>query len=214
MCDLAKYIDHTCLKNDTVQKDIKKLCEEAVKYNFKGVCVLPKFVKFARSILKNESPVVISVVDFPIGDKSPDKKAQEAKDLVENGVQEIDMVLDVLALKDKDYSKVFDGIKKVVDIASPIPVKVIIETCYLNHDEKVIACALAQLAKASFVKTSTGFGTSGATFQDVFLMKQIVGNNMSVKASGGVKTKEDALLMIQAGASRIGSSASLDIVKS
>ena len=151
-------------------------------------------------------------MDFPSGEASPKEKATEALDAINKGADEIDFVVDVLALKDQDYKKVFDGIKSVVDVAKHLPVKVIIETFYLNDYEKIIACSLAKAAGAKFVKTSTGI-KGGATAEDVSLMKKIVGENMFVKASGGIKTLEDAILMIDAGASRIGTSKSLELIK-
>ncbi|MBN2478865.1 MAG: deoxyribose-phosphate aldolase [Parachlamydiales bacterium] len=212
MDKIAKFIDHTLLKKDLKKEDIKKLCEEAIKYGFKGVCIYPEYLKIAKQYLNEKGPILISVVDFPTGDKSPDEKAIEAKKVKDDGAEEIDMVIDVLALKDKNYKKVFEGISKVVKAVSPIPVKVIIETCYLNYNEKVIAATLSKLAGAKFVKTSTGFAKSGATSQDVFLLKQVVGDDVEVKASGGIKNFEDANMMIQAGATRLGTSCSVKII--
>ena len=213
MINLAKYIDHTFLKKDAQEKEINKVCDEAIKYNFKALCVYPEFLPLVCKRLKKTKILPITVIDFPGGDKSPEEKVKEAKKAVLLGAKEIDMVIDVLALKDKNYLKVFEGIKKVVDACKKIPVKVIIETCYLNKTEIVIASALAKLAKASFVKTSTGFGKHGAKPEDVFLIKEIVGEDMQVKASGGIKTYENAILMINAGASRLGTSSSIVLLE-
>ncbi len=211
--NIASFIDHTLIKKDASEEEIKKVCEEAIEYNFKSVCLYPKDIPLAAKLLKGKKPIPIAVVDFPLGQATPSQKAKETKDAIEKGAKEIDMVMDYNAIVKKDYKTAFEGIKAVVE-ASPYPVKVILETCELNTEEIIIACALSKAAGAQFVKTSTGLGKGGATLEDVSLMKRIVGPNMSVKASGGIKTKEDALKMIDAGADRIGSSASVKIVKS
>ncbi len=213
MEDIAKNIDHTLLKQDATKEELINLCHEAIKYGFKGVCVYPKDLKVVIPELKDSKVLPIAVVDFPKGDSSPKDKAHDAKKAVDLGAKEIDMVIDVLALKDKNFKLVYDGIKAVVD-AAKCPVKVIIETCYLNYNEKVIACALSDMAGAKFVKTSTGFGKGGATVEDVLLMRKIVSDHVQVKASGGIRTYEKAIEMIDAGADRIGTSQSVNIITS
>ncbi|NGX29284.1 MAG: Deoxyribose-phosphate aldolase 1 [Candidatus Anoxychlamydiales bacterium] len=213
MDSIAQYIDHTLLKKDASKKEIEKITDEAIKHGFKAVCVFPEFLPIVVKKLHGKKPLPITVVDFPLGEKSPDEKAKETQKAIDLGAKEIDMVMDFMALKNRDFKKVFDGIKAVVDTAKNIPVKVIIETCYLNPLELASACTIAKLAKAKFVKTSTGFAKGGATSQDVLLMKYAVGDDLGVKASGGIKTLEDAKLFIEAGATRIGTSASLQLIK-
>jgi deoxyribose-phosphate aldolase len=209
--NLSDYIDHTLLKQNATKKDIEKLCQEAIKYNFKGVCVNPIFISLVSELLKDKKPFPIAVIGFPLGANFASTKAFEAKEAITSGAREIDMVINIGALKQKDYKSVFEDIRSVVLEAKPHPVKVIIETCFLEKEEKIIACALAKVAGALFVKTSTGFG-KGATVEDIVLMKGIVGDDMKVKASGGIRTYKDALKMIEAGADRIGSSASVSIM--
>jgi deoxyribose-phosphate aldolase len=211
--DLSKYIDHTILKPNARKTDIENLCKEAIKYGFKGVCVNPSFISVASSLLKGKKPIVIAAVGFPLGASQSSTKAFEAKEAVAAGSDEIDMVINIGALKEKEYKLVFDDIVGVVNEVNPCPVKVIIETCFLTKDEIIIACALATVAGALFVKTSTGFGEKGATVDDIKLMKSIVGNKVKIKASGGIKNYKTALEMIEAGASRIGTSSSIDIIK-
>jgi len=213
MDDIAKYIDHTFLQKNATKEEVEKVCDEAIKYNFKALCVFPEFLPIVVNKFKNKKTLPITVVDFPIGNKSPLDKAKEAQKAIDLGAKELDLVMDVLALKDRNYKKVFEGIKAVVDLSKDIPVKVIIETCYLNPLEIASACTIAKLANAKFVKTSTGFAKGGARVEDVFLMKNTVGDNMQVKASGGIKTLKEALLFVEAGASRIGTSSSLQILK-
>lgn len=210
--DLAPYIDHTLLKPDATREDLRRLCEEAKRYGFASVCVNPANVRFCRSLLEGTKVMVVAVVGFPLGATPPEAKAFEAKEAIRNGAQEIDMVMNVGALKSKDYAYVLEDIRRVVMAAAPHKVKVIIETGLLTHNEKVIACALAKAAGAAFVKTSTGFGPGGATAEDVALMREVVGEGMEVKASGGIRSAEDAEKMIKAGATRIGASASVAIV--
>jgi deoxyribose-phosphate aldolase len=210
--NIANYLESTLLKKNLKDEDIKKLCLDAIKHNFFAVCIYPEYIKKAKEYLKNTNIKIVTVVDFPDGDSSPIEKGKKAKIAFDLGADEIDMVIDVLALKDKDYNKVYQGIKEVVNNAKDKPVKAIIETCYLNYDEKVIACALAKVAKAKFVKTSTGFGKGGATIQDVVLLQKVVNGQMQIKASGGIKTLDDAKLMIAAGASRIGTSNASNMV--
>ncbi|MCP4753837.1 MAG: deoxyribose-phosphate aldolase [Proteobacteria bacterium] len=210
--DLADYIDHTLLKPEATEADIEKLCREAVEHGFKAVCVNSSNVALAAELLKDQKPVPVAVVGFPLGAAISSSKAFEAKEAVKVGAKEIDMVVNLGALKAKHYRRVVTDIQTVVTAVAPYPVKVIIETGSLNTEEKTIACALAKAAGAVFVKTSTGFGEGGAVAEDVALMRRIVGGDMGVKASGGIKTKEDALKMIEAGATRLGTSASVDIV--
>ncbi len=210
--DLAKLIDHTLLKPEATRAEVVALCEEARKHRFASVCVNTTWVPVCKAMLAGTDVMVCAVVGFPLGAMTPSAKAYEAREAVRQGAREIDMVINIGALKSKDYETVFEDICKVVKSSAPAGVKVILETSSLNHDEKVIACALSKLAGAAFVKTSTGFAKGGATVEDVALMRQLVGNDVGVKASGGVRTAEDALKMAQAGANRLGASASVAIV--
>jgi deoxyribose-phosphate aldolase len=210
--DLARMIDHTLLKPEATRDEVVKLCEEARKHHFASVCVNTTWVPLCRSLLGGSDVKVCSVVGFPLGAMAPTAKAYEARDAVRQGAQEIDMVINLGALKSRDYETVFEDICRVVKASAPAIVKVILETGQLSDEEKIIACSLSKLAGAHFVKTSTGFGKGGATVEDVSLMRRIVGSEMGVKASGGVRTQEDALRMREAGASRIGASASVAIV--
>jgi len=210
--DLGRYIDHTLLKPDATKEALRKLCEEARQYRFYSVCVNSANVKFCRGLLAGSQVKVVAVVGFPLGAASTGSKAYEAREAVRDGAEEIDMVINIGELKGKNYSFVYEDIKKVVESVHPKPVKVIIETSSLDREEKVISCVLSKTAGAAFVKTSTGFGSGGATAEDVALMKKVVGPNVEVKASGGVSDQADALAMIQAGATRIGASASIAIV--
>jgi deoxyribose-phosphate aldolase len=210
--DLGKLIDHTLLKNDATRDEVVKLCEEARKYHFASVCVNTTWVPLCRAMLAGSDVMVCAVVGFPLGAMSPTAKAYEAREAVRQGAREIDMVINIGALKSRDYETVFEDICRVVKSSSPAGVKVILETGQLTHDEKIIASSLSKLAGAAFVKTSTGFGKGGATVEDVQLMRSVVGGELGVKASGGVRTAEDAIKMAQAGANRIGASASVAIV--
>jgi len=210
--DLARMIDHTLLKPDATREDVVKLCEEAKAHHFASVCVNTTWVPLCRTLLGGSGVMVCAVVGFPLGAMAPTAKAYEAREAVRQGAQEIDMVLNIGALKSRDYETVFEDICRVVKAAGKAGVKVILETGQLTDEEKIIACSLSKLAGAAFVKTSTGFGKGGATVEDVALMRRVVGADMGVKASGGVRTQEDALRMRQAGANRIGASASVAIV--
>ncbi len=214
--ELAKYIDHTNLKAQATREDIKKLCEEAKKFGFYAVCVNPYRVKDAKEFLKGSSVKIASVVGFPLGATFTEVKVQESVMAIRNGASEIDMVINIGALKDGNYDEVERDIKEVVDAAHSMNaiVKVIIETCYLTEDEKIKACEIAKRAGADFVKTSTGFGTAGAKVEDVRLMREVVGSNMGVKAAGGIHTAKEAEDMIKAGATRIGASRSVQIIES
>lgn len=209
---LASMIDHTLLKPDATQADLTKICNEAKEYHFATVCVNSCNIPLVARLLKGSTVKPIAVVGFPLGAATSQAKAFEAKEAIHAGAEEIDMVINIGALKSKDYKTVYEDIKQVVETAKPHAVKVILETSDLDHDEKVIACTLAKTAGAAFVKTSTGFSSGGATTEDIALMRKIVGDNMHVKASGGIRTKEDAEKMVHAGADRIGASASVAIV--
>jgi deoxyribose-phosphate aldolase len=212
--DLAKYIDHTALKPETTADDIDQLCHEADQYQFASVCVNPTWVKRAATHLRGTDVKVCSVIGFPLGATTAEIKAMEARRAIRDGAREVDMVINVGALKSGDHATVLTDIEKVVDSAHEAGaiVKVILETSLLTDEEKVIASTLAKQAKADFVKTSTGFSGGGATVYDVALMRETVGPSMGVKASGGVRTKSDVEDMIAAGATRIGASAGVQIV--
>lgn len=206
--NIAKMIDHTLLKPETTKNQIIKLTEEAKKYNFASVCVNPTWVKLASEQLKGSEVKVCTVIGFPLGANTTETKVFEAKDAIKNGAQEVDMVINIGELKDKNDVYIENDIKSVVESAKgKALVKVIIETCLLTQEEKVRVCKIAKKAGADFVKTSTGFSKYGAKVEDVKLMRETVGKDMGVKASGGIHTKQEALDMIEAGATRIGASA-------
>jgi deoxyribose-phosphate aldolase len=213
---LAKLIDHTLLKPDATKDDIKRLCEEAKKYGFWSVCVNPTYVSLATDILGESDVKVCSVVGFPLGANTPEVKALEAERAVNDGASEIDMVIDIGALKSRDYRLVKEDIRKVVERAQAqknMVVKVIIEAGLLTDDEKVLACRLVKESGADFVKTSTGFNALGATVHDVKLMRSAVGSDFGVKASGGIRTYRDAAKLVEAGANRIGTSSGVAIIE-
>lgn len=210
--ELASMIDHTLLVSDATQAQLKALCQEARDYSFATVCVNATNIRYCAELLRGTSVKPIAVVGFPLGAMTPTAKAFEAREAVRNGAEEIDMVVNVGALKNLDYALVLNDISAVVAASGNKPVKVILETASLNHEEKVIVCSLSKIAGAAFVKTSTGFGSGGATVEDIKLMRAIVGPDMGVKASGGVRSREDADKMIAAGADRIGASSSVSIV--
>lgn len=218
--ELAKMIDHTILKADATQSDIEKLCEEAKKYNFASVCVNPYWVPLASDLLKNSTVKVCTVIGFPLGATSSESKAYETEIAILQGADEVDMVINVGAMKNNKTDIVENDILSVVNSARKIGksqnkniiVKVILETCYLTKDEIKNACLCAKNAGADFVKTSTGFGTGGATVEDVSLMKETVGSSMEVKASGGIRDYETAIKMIEEGATRLGTSSGISIV--
>lgn len=212
--NINKLIDHTALKPNTTKDEILKLLDEAKSYDFASVCVNPCWIELAHQELKNTDVKVCTVIGFPLGANTTEVKVFEAKDAIEKGAQEIDMVINVAMLKDKEYDYVENEIQKIVEVAKDKAlVKVIIEACLLTDEEKIKACELSQKAGADFVKTSTGFSTGGATVHDVALMRKTVGTDMGVKASGGVHTHEEALAMIEAGATRIGASAGVKLLK-
>jgi deoxyribose-phosphate aldolase len=210
--EIAKMIDHTILKPEATKEQIQSVCEEALKYNFASVCINPGQVAFVASLLKGSKVKVCTVIGFPLGANTSIVKGFETSEAVKNGAQEVDMVINIGKLKDKDFDYVSEDIKTVVEAAKGKALtKVILETCLLTDEEKVMACKIAKEAGADFVKTSTGFSKGGATYEDIKLMRETVGSNMGVKASGGVRNNKDAISMIEAGATRIGASASIAI---
>ncbi len=212
--NLASYMDHTILKPETTKEEVKKLCEEAKQYGFASVCVNSYYVPFVKQQLAGSEVATCCVVGFPLGAMSTKAKAYETKVSVEDGATEVDMVINIGALKDQEYQLVKEDIEAVVAATKGNAlVKVIIETCLLTQEEIKIACQLAVEAKADFVKTSTGFSTGGAKKEDVALMKETVGTKAKVKASGGIRSKETAMEMIAAGADRIGTSNAVKIVE-
>ena len=212
MNSLSSLIDHTNLRPDALHSDIEILCKEAIQYKFASVCINPVYVSYAKSILKDENPKVCSVVGFPLGADSEEMKYAEARFLIFQGVDELDMVMNTAFLKERKIDLVKNEIKKVVEAADGNCVKVIIETSLLNQDEKALACNIVMESGAAFVKTSTGFSSSGATLEDVRLIKKVVGDRVDIKVSGGIKTKNEALEFIKAGASRIGTSRGVEII--
>lgn len=208
----AKYIDHTLLKLDATTQQIDQLINEAKAYQFKSICIHPGHVRHAAEKLGDSDVLICTVIGFPLGATSTETKVFETEDAIKNGAQEIDMVLNIGALKEQDYERVEADISAVVQAANHKTVKVIIETRLLTDEEKVKACELSQSAGADFVKTSTGFAGGGATTHDVQLMKETVGQAMEVKASGGVRTADDFLQMLEAGATRVGASAGVAII--
>lgn len=209
----TKYFDHTILKAEATEAQVAKICEEALANDFASVCVNQYYTRFVAEKLKGSSVEVCTVVGFPLGMSDTRVKAFETKAAIEDGAQEIDMVINVGALKDKKYDYVLNDIKTLKEVCgADITLKVIIETCLLTDEEKVKACELAKEAGADFVKTSTGFSTGGAKASDVALMRKTVGEELGVKASGGIHTAEEAQAMIDAGASRLGTSATLAII--
>lgn len=212
--NLAKYIDHTLLKPESTRSDIARVCEEAKHYNTASVCVNPCWIGYVAELLRGTDIKPCCVIGFPLGATLSEVKAFETAAAIRDGAQEVDMVINIGALRGAEFDTVYEDIKAVVDAAAgKALVKVIIETCLLTDEQKVIACKLAKQAGADFVKTSTGFSTGGAKVEDIRLMRETVGPEMGVKASGGVRTKEDAEAMIAAGATRIGASSSKKIIE-
>ena len=208
-----KLIDHTLLKAFATEEEILKLCQEAMEYDFKSVCVNPVNVAFAKKALEGSDVLVCTVVGFPLGANTKEIKALETLDAIKNGADEIDMVINIGKAKEHDYDYIEEEIKCVVTASAGKTTKVIIETCYLTDEEKVACCLAAKSAGATFVKTSTGFGTGGATASDIKLMRETVGAEMGVKASGGVRTYDDLKVMVENGATRIGASSGIQIMK-
>jgi deoxyribose-phosphate aldolase len=210
---LSSFIDHTLLGPDAMERDIEKLCAEAHAYRFFGVCVNGGWVDTARRILQGSGVKIVSVVGFPLGAMSTGVKRQETEMAVDEGADEIDFVLNIGRLKQADSRYVLNEIRSEVMAADGRTVKVILETCLLNNEEKILACKLAVDGGAGFVKTSTGFGVGGATVSDVTLIRKNVGPDFGVKASGGIRDRETALAMIRAGANRLGTSSGVAIIK-
>ncbi|MDD6240959.1 MAG: deoxyribose-phosphate aldolase [Eubacteriales bacterium] len=211
--DYNRLIDHTLLAPDATEAQIKKLCEEAKQYDFASVCVNPCYVAFCQRELEGSRVNVCTVIGFPLGATSTESKVFEAKQALEDGADEIDMVINVGALKDKRYRYVENEIHRLKKVCGDKVLKVIIEACLLSDEEKVKACELSKAAGADFVKTSTGFSKGGATVHDVELMRKTVGPTMGVKASGGVRSKEEMVAMVKAGATRIGTSHGVELMK-
>ena len=208
-----KLIDHTILKAFATEEEVLRLCKEAVEYDFKSVCVNPVNVELAKKALEGSDVLVCTVVGFPLGANTKEIKALETLDAIKNGADEIDMVINIGKAKEHDFEYIEDEIKCVVTASAGKTTKVIIETCYLSDEEKVECCKAAKAAGATFVKTSTGFGTGGATASDIKLMRETVGAEMGVKASGGVRSFDDVKLMVENGATRIGASSGIQIMK-
>ena len=207
-----KLIDHTVLKQNATLADIETLCKEAIEFDFMSVCINPAYVNMCANLLKGSDVKVCTVIGFPLGANTTEVKVFETEDAVKNGADEIDMVINVTMLKDGKYDYVYNEIKAIKEACNGKLLKVILETCLLTDEEIVKACELSVKAGADFVKTSTGFSTAGATVHHVSLMRQTVGPNVGVKASGGVRTHEDLLAMVEAGANRIGTSAGCKII--
>lgn len=208
-----KLIDNTLLKADATKEQIIALCEESKKYDFKSVCINPDFISLAKEILKGSDVLICTVIGFPLGSMTTKAKAFEAKDAIEEGADEIDMVINISALKDKNYEYVLNDIKAVREATKGHTLKVILECCLLTKEEIVKACELCVEAKVDFVKTSTGFSLWGAKVEDVKLMRETVGPEMGVKAAGGVRTHEEMLEMVKNGATRIGTSSGAKLMK-
>lgn len=211
--EINRMIDHTLLKPESTREQIKSLCDEALEYNFKSVCINPFWVSYANDILKDSEVSVCTVIGFPLGANTTSMKATEAREAILNGADEVDMVINVGLLKSKEYDLVEEDIKAVVEESKDKIVKVIIETCLLSDEEIVKACEISMKSGADFVKTSTGFNSAGAKAQDVNLMRKTVGDTLGVKASGGIRDLKTAREMIENGASRLGVSAGIEIIK-
>ncbi len=213
--NISKTIEHTVLKADTSKADIVKICTEAKENSFLGVCVPPYYVKTAQSLLEKSAVKIVTVIGFPLGYSSTPSKVEEAKRAIDEGADEIDMVINIAALKEKDFAYVLNDISSICNIVhiKGAKLKVIIETALLTKAEKIKAMELCIEANVDFVKTSTGFSTSGAKVEDIELMRKILPKQIKIKASGGIKTKEQALALIEAGADRLGASSSVGLIK-
>lgn len=211
--DLARLIDHTLLKSETKIEDIKKLCEEALKYQFYSVCINPCYVKTAKEFLKNSDIKICTVISFPLGASTIKTKIYEATEAIENGADEIDMVMNIGMFKSNRYEYIYEEISLIKKAIEYRILKVIIETSILSEEEKIKASEIIKKSGANFVKTSTGFSQGGATKEDVLLIRKSVGDNFGIKASGGIKTYQQAVELIKAGATRIGSSSSVKIME-
>lgn len=212
--ELAGTIDHTILKADATRAQVKKICDEAKQYGFASVCVNPSYIRFVAEQLAGTEVAPCCVISFPLGATTPEMKAEECRLSVLEGAREVDMVVNVGAIKSGEWDLVRTDIQSVNDVKGPAKLKVIIETCLLTDEEKVRVCEIARDIGVDFVKTSTGFSTGGATVHDVALMRKTVGPDIGVKASGGIHSYDDVVAMIQAGASRIGASAGVKIIES
>ncbi len=211
--DLARLIDHTLLKSETKIEDIKKLCEEALKYQFYSVCINPCYVKTAKEFLKNSDIKICTVISFPLGASTIKTKIYEATEAIENGADEIDMVMNIGMFKSNRYEYIYEEISSIKKAIEYRILKVIIETSILSEEEKIKASEIIKKSGANFVKTSTGFSQGGATKEDILLIRKSVGDNFGIKASGGIKTYQQAVELIKAGATRIGSSSSVKIME-
>ncbi|WEK82851.1 MAG: deoxyribose-phosphate aldolase [Mycoplasma sp.] len=211
--ELSKYIDHTLLRADASEQEIIQLCKEAKQYNFKSVCVNPSYIPLAKQELKGSDVLVCTVIGFPLGQMTTNAKVSETKDAINIGADEVDMVINIAKLKAHDLNYVTNEIKLIKQACGNKVLKVIVETCLLNDQQKIDACHCVMNAKADFIKTSTGFSTSGATVHDVELFKKTVGDKILIKAAGGVKNKDDFHAMIKAGANRIGTSRGVELFK-
>ena len=208
---LFNYVDHTQLKAFATWEDIKKLCDEAIEYKTASVCVPPCYIKRIADTYGDKINIC-TVVGFPLGYSTTEAKVQEVKTAIEDGVSEIDMVVNISDVKNGDYEKVEEEIKALREACGDKILKVIIETCYLTENEKIAMCKAVTNAKADYIKTSTGFGTGGATLEDVILMKNNIGPDVKIKAAGGIRTKEDMVAFVEAGCSRLGTSSAIDIL--
>ena len=212
MIEISKLIDHTNLKQDAIKSEITQLCEQAITFGFASVCINPVHVELASSILKDEIPKTCTVIGFPLGADPVEMKFAETRFLVHQGAEELDMVMNVGAFKEGEFELIYDEIGQVMDASDGRCVKVIIETCLLTKEEKILASNMVKNSGADFIKTSTGYSIGGATIDDVRLIRETVGREMGVKASGGIKTLVDVKQMIDAGADRIGTSSAVEIV--
>lgn len=210
--NLAPLIDHTCLKADATQAEVQLLCQQALEFGFATVCVNSYWIPWVSELLSGSAVKPITVVGFPLGANLISVKASEAAMAIDSGAREIDMVMNIGALKSGDLRVVSEDMERVVQASGPYPVKVIIETALLDREQKILACQLSVDAGAAFVKTSTGFSTGGATVEDIRLMREIVGPQIGVKASGGIKTRAEAIALVEAGANRLGASSSVQLL--
>jgi len=212
--DIKTHIEHTILKANTSNEDIKNICKDAIEYDFFGVCIPPYFVKTAKNELKDTNIKIVTVIGFPLGYSTTPSKVEEAKKAIDEGADEVDMVINIAALKEKDYAYVLNDISSVCNVVhiKGSKLKVIIETALLTKEEKLKAIELCTKAQVDFVKTSTGFSTAGAKVEDIELMRKSLPKNIKIKASGGIKTKKQALELIKAGADRLGASSSIDLL--
>lgn len=214
MKNISTMIDHTLLKAEATKEQVANLCEEAKKYNFATVCINPSYIELSKELLKDSNVKIATVIGFPLGANTKEVKAFETSDAINKGAEEVDMVINIGALKNKDYNTVKEDIEAVVNAAAgKALVKVIIETALLTKEEKIKACELSLEAGADFVKTSTGFSTDGANIEDIKLMKSVVGDKLGIKASGGIRDFSKAKEMIEAGATRLGTSSGIEILK-